>query len=255
MNSTLKRILAVPAAAALALLLAGLGACGGGGPDAGSGGGSVSPPPGQVPLLSDTNGLWSGSNASAVVLPDGQAWLVSHANPAAPVLVRVDLAFGPDGRSLAGSGPAYVVGSDAPPTTQTVIGGSVIKARNLTLNTAGTPALQLALSYDSHYETPARTADLGGNWRIVGAAPGGQFTFDLQGRLLAGSVSGTGCSYSGNLRPHQQPINVFLVQVVETCGNTATEWQGVATLDASRNRLSASYVTNTRRGGLLTLQR
>ncbi|WP_028603651.1 hypothetical protein [Ottowia thiooxydans] len=194
----------------LALFLA---ACGGGGDDGDTGSGGGQGTPTNVAAIS---GAWQGTSPdgtllNAVVLDDGQLWLVGALRSAPAVQVYA--------RTQGGSGQFqsnnvryvdYASNRQFTGTLQgTYVAGSSISA-NLALNgaQAGTYNLTPIPKTTFDYHRAASLSDLAGSWtsgstRILVGANGAVQTVD----------STTGCNSNGTVAPHASKKNVFDLSV------------------------------------------
>lgn len=223
-----------------------LAACGGGG---GSGETDADTPPIS---LEQAQGIWRGTlgsdPADALVLPDGQAWLViSRANGARELWQTANLQAASN--TLQGSGKRYafsltnnnVVVSDF---SVQVAAAAARQGVSATV-TSGTQSWPLNLaSYDSRYDSPAVLNDWMGTWQSqVGV---GTVTWTVSGtesaqRAIAGVGAGTGqddCAYAGTLTTRAEGKAALNIHIKQTCNGVATALQGVATLSATKTQAS-----------------
>ena len=193
----------------LGLVAALLIACGGGGGGGGDDAGTPSNPT-PTPVASPLSGAWQGtasdgSSLNAVVLDDGQLWLVGFrgGQPSIQVHGHTEASAGRLSSSV-----RYVDYGDNLFLSGTLQGsyvaGSSISA---TLSAAGvqtgphtlTPMPKATFDYDR----AASLADVAGSWV---APPGTQFTVRADGSFE--TLSNDGCRSSGTLKPHARK-NVF----------------------------------------------
>ncbi len=244
--------------AGLALLLALVGCGGGGGGSSGGGGGGgVDTPPPVLP-----QGIWRGSNddgtLAVMVVPEstgGTVWAVGRGvattstNPTttATITSLYQASLSASGQSFAGTGTALAVVGTAVPTSTPGLTVTVA---------AGSPAGQTilfalngevgALTYGSHYDTPASlTASPGstlwaGTWASAQSVQGlgsvvTQWTVASNG-AVTGSGTG-GCTYTGTVLPRSEGKALVNVTLTETCGGSVFGFTGVGApgVDANNN--------------------
>lgn len=264
-------------ALALALSMAGLlaacGGGGGGGSNAGGGsggntgggsggtggnsggGGSTTPQPAPF-KASDLQGRWSlvGTTAdnsyTAIVLPGSSGtanvWLLNQGLSSLSILSINDQA--------AVSGKVYTLGSAATPGTAT---GAVVADLSTNLKTmtlSGLASQGLTLNQQDTLAQPSVLTDAGGNW--TGSVGNGTQTLSLAIAGGTGTLSGastTGCTYSGRLAA-MSTANAFTSTLSETCPNGSTSsFEGIATLNSAKNRLTIVGATQTQTNGLVLL--
>jgi len=219
-----------------------LSACGGGG----SGGGSTAPD------LADAQGRWRGSvvmtadtqNASAVVLPDGDVWMVYQTSSGDRRLVQGALSV--NGQQLSGSAKLFDldIGSalgDLTLTAQARAGSSlslnssdaarVGNFSGTSFEALSTPAISLAGVWSDDINTPTVQWTIAGNGNLTG--------------------SGTGCTVSGSVVARADSARVADVQYVETCGGTVSNWSGVALNGDTANSLRFTLVKSDRSQALI----
>ncbi len=246
MLSPMKRVELVT----LVLALSALAACGGGG------GGDDGTP---LPTTQSLQGLWQGTwttptnqlAASAVVLPDGRAWLVGTDENGAVRLVKA--AFAVEGSRLTSNGLQHVPGAAG--TTAVTANVNVKPASTLdgTLTIDGA-VNNFSLNYQPRYDTAAVLADLAGNWSATQSGGAVTVTWAISAPGVVTGQSTTGCTYNGLLQARAEAKAVVDVAVNETCAGTTTQLTGVATLNSGR--LSVTTTTNDETAAvLLSMQR
>jgi hypothetical protein len=151
------------------------------------------------------------------------------------------------------SGKTYALGSSTPITaTGTVVADLTSTTKTLSLNGANSEVLQVTLQ--DALTQPASLADTGGNW--TGSVSSGvqrlNFSIASQTGILSGT-STTGCTYSGNLVAVSN-ASAFTSTLNENCpdGSTAN-FEGIATLNADKNRLTIVAATQAQTSGLVLL--
>lgn len=243
---------------ALTLITISLLACGGGGGDAEP----ISPVTPPVITLSKAQGFWSATpsantSVNAVILPNGQAWVIYQTGSAVTALAQSTLSL--SGSTFTGVGkhyslPAGVVqdfnlsatqGSTSAATTPTLI--------NTTTVGASTP-MSLTWTYNKSFETAVTQASVQGRWSSLQGAISLTWDIDANGKLAGTST--TGCTYSGTLTPNTSPIAVLDVSITESCAGTLKALSGIATLNTAKTGISVAYTTtNGAQGGVVVLQK
>lgn len=231
-----------------------LAACGGGG---GSDASSTEPTPTPTVFTpSKLQGRWSSTGATAatsytaIILPGAgntaNVWLLSQNLSHLNVLSLNDQAVF--------SGKTYALGSSSTPITATgtVVADLTSSTKILSLNGANSEVLQVTLQ--DALTQPASLADTGGNW--TGSVSSGVQTLNFSIASQTGILSGTsttGCTYSGNLVAVSN-ANAFTSTLNENCpdGSTAN-FEGIATLNTDKNRLTIVAATLTQTSGLVLL--
>lgn len=248
MTKTKTKTLKNCAAMALTLALAACGGGGGGGGDGGGVGGSPPPPSPPAPppppalTVSSLQGLWQGTlgattEASAVVLPDGQAWLVLNEDSGVR-LVKATL--GVVGSSFSGSGTSYLLGAGT--ATSVTIGANAVTAGSSLAGTLVSGASQsYTLAYQARYDAAATLADYAGDWQGT-LGPGTVNWSVSSGGVLSGTRT-TGCTYTGVVSLRAEAKAVVDVSLTEDCAGALTSLAGVATLNADKTRASLALTT------------
>ncbi|WP_079435628.1 hypothetical protein [Zoogloea sp. LCSB751] len=226
-----------------------LAACGGGG----GGGSSTTPTPTPTPTPPPTptgldtsalQGRWnttSGTNAfTAIILPGASntatAWVLAQ-NLSQLNVLGID-------SQAAVSGKIYALsGSTAP----VAVSGSVqasLSTSPKTLSVSGLGTTALALTQQDALATPAVQADIVGTWN--GSAGGGTQTLSWSVSAGSGAIAGvstTGCTYTGTLSA-QTSASAYTAHFVESCpGSTLTTFDGIATLNGDKSRLTVVGLT------------
>lgn len=197
-------------------------------------------------------GFWSGrvdaqTIASAVFLPEGQAWTVFQTSAGATTLARgtVTVAF----PAVSVSGTRYTLGANAA-TSPYNLAGTVAPRSTLGVSATGGPTATPAysLAYNAAYETPAKASDVTGRWVATFAGGTVRLTMDVSDSGALSGDSTSGCRYSGSLVPHPAQIAVYRLSLAETCppaaGTTGTgSYAGIATLNEARTTLSAAFTS------------
>jgi hypothetical protein len=232
-----------------------LAACGGGG-----GGGSSAPPPPPTSI----QGFWSGRvdaslSTSAVILDNGDVWLVFQATDAVGTPVSITgmarAAMTVTGSSYTGAGSNYDLTAN-PPSNISLAGTATAKTSLVGSYTTGGATKNVRLAYNASYETPANLADVTGHWTGTFGSSASSLGLDV---AATGSLTGsstTGCSYTGTLIPHAGNVAVFDLALTETCLGTAVILQGITTINAAKTLLFLAFTTvDKSRGGLFVGQK
>lgn len=263
--------------AALFATAAALAACGGSGDDETP---APSPAPAPAPAPAPNvdpalamRGFWQGpitfgpenaTRASAVVLPEGEAWIAYETATAVTGIARLTLTgtgVSTTTASVTGSGFYYSL-SGLARMAETITGGSATGGATAggtftgteTIAGSGTGNFNFTAATTTSFTTAATAADVTGSWRAAaGNATSGAVTVDLtiSGTGAVGGNSTTGCTYSGTITPRPS-VAVYNVAVVENCQGTTTNFNGIATLASNRTSLRLVYVNgDASSGGLL----
>ena len=221
----------------------------------------VTPP---VPKLADAQGFWRAnpsatSSASAVILPDGQAWVVYEtATSAVSALAQVQLSLNGSAYSSVGKYFSLPAGSAAAQDYK--LSGTLSVASSPALTSSVTvgnaSASTVTWIFDNTYATPATQASVLGSWRGAQGSDSLSWGLDKDGKLTGTST--TGCTYSGTLKPNANPVAVLDVALSETCAGTLKALTGIATLNAAKTGLSLAYTTGTgaaTQGGVVLLRK
>ena len=240
-NSTFLKI------SATALACAALMACGGG-TDTGGGGTTVPVTPviSTASKLADAQGFWGATlsatiSASAIILPNGQAWVVYQTGTTVTALAQATLSL--NGSTYASSGKYYSLPAGAVQdysfSGNLTPGGSATLANSVTVG-SGTPAA-VTWAYNKTYETPVSQSSVQGRWSGKLGADSLLWDVDAAGKLAGTST--TGCTYSGSITPNVNPVAVLDVSMIESCAGATKTLAGIATLNAAKTGLSIAYTT------------
>lgn len=206
-------------------------ACGGGGGGAGDGGTAV------PELQGFYAGGFGAGMAQAIVLPDGEFWLVLRSGGAIRSAGRGEAAPAVGGARFAGvltdleTGASEALTLDLPDAAaRPALAGTLV---------AGARRATIRWPYDSRYETAQPIADVAGRWTgTLGQGRVG-LTWDITAAGAIRGTSTTGCSYSGRLAPQLPATAVLVATVTERCPGLADlSLGGIATLDAAGDRAS-----------------
>ncbi len=206
-------------------------------------------------------GFWSGrvdaqTTASAVFLPEGQAWTVlqTGTTTVAGTSTISTLARGTVtvvNQAVSVAGQAYQFASTGTTTSTYRITGGFVPKTSLTVPTVTFPGPSTqapipgyALTYNPSFDTGATQATVAGRWNASFGTGAIRLTLDIS---ATGAITGTstaGCTYTGSAALHPANIAVFNLSLTETCvAQAARTYSGIATLNDLRTTLSAAYLT------------
>lgn len=238
-------------ASLLAACAAALAACGGGG-----GGGGDAPAANLVDPASILQNFWSGAvangadgatRASAVVMPDGTAWVAMESPLAVVGVAKVALsgtAVDAQSATFTGSGNYYSLAGGA---AQPLTAAGTVSAASLSgtaTTAAGTSDLNWTPVTAPSFAAAAQPADVQATWTatVGGGALVVTWTIDAAGALTG--ATNTGCTYTGTVKPSAGGIAVYDVAAAEACGGppaTTRNLAGIATLNAAKTSLRVMY--------------
>ena len=253
----------------LGLALAGcvlaLAGCGGGGGSSGDEDDGIVTPPGSVlvnPALA-MQGFWNGilgtpldgaTRSSAIVMPDGTAWVVFENDTGPTALAKMALTgsgVNETDATAAGVGDYYRF-STTTRSTATANGtastrGTFTGNINVATGALATPFSWLTVA---GFTTPAVAADVVGRWNGPRSDNGIPVSWVIDS---TGVISGAtlGCTYAGTLRPSNTGTAVYDLGLVEDCtagGGAVRTLNGIASLgstgSAPRNALRVVFTAN-----------
>jgi hypothetical protein len=227
--------------ALLCATLLSLTACGGGG----GSGDSPTPLIPATPSTLDTStlqGRWetaSGASAAytAIVVPASgnvaTAWLLAQdASRLAKVSVN---------GTLVATGKSYALdGSAAQDVSGTLAASLTTTPKSLVLNNVLVSATTFNQSSD--LAGMAVAADAAGNWRATASSVVANWRLTDTG-VISGTSS-TGCTYAGNyVTP--TTVRLYALTFTETCAGTVTSFNGIATLNTDKSRLTVAATDST----------
>lgn len=224
MNTVFMRRMKVLVGVAAIACIAG---CGGGG-----GGGSSTPAPSIA-------GFWSETNSTAIVLANGDAWVVPNDQAS---FSRIQLTT--SGQSFTGTGTTYTLGGSTAATSKT---GTFVEKSSIT-GLVSTP-----LSYNSAYETAAPLSDAVGVWKATynSGATEVRLNIDAAGAITT-AFSSTGCSYAGTLQVRAADPSVYDVSYTESClGSQPVGLSGIGRVNAAKTGLMIAVTTADKTQGAL----
>jgi hypothetical protein len=209
-------------------------------------------------------GFWQGTvsggpggatQASAVVLPDGTAWIALESATSTTGLAKLSItgvAASSTTASLSGSGQYYAEGGAA--KVATTAAGSASTAGTLSGSiTIGTAAAStINWSAGTNYKTAALQANVAKNWSSTSGDGAVVTTWAVTSAGVLSGSSTTGCTYTGTLKPNSNPIAVFDLSATETCAGTVQTLTGIGTLNSAKTKLNVAYTAASgNSGGLL----
>lgn len=204
------------------------------------------PPVTPKPALSDIQGFWnstlsSTSSASAVILPNGQAWVVYETAGAVTALAQASLSL--NDTTYSSSGKYYslpgggVQDYNMSGTLPAAAAGSLSNSVRIGSGTA----TAMTWTYNKAYETALSQNSVQGRWSGKLGANSLLWDFDAAGTLAGTST--TGCTYSGTLIPNASAKAVLDAAITETCAGTAQSLSGIARLSTDKASMSLVYIT------------
>lgn len=205
--------------------------------------------------MSNLQGFWnatlsSSSSASAVILPDGQLWILYEVAGVVSGLARAALSA--DGTTYSGSGKNYSFTGAA--TQDFSLSGSLPASAPTSLSNSvrlgsATP-LAMTWSYNNSYKTPLSLASIQGRWSAMVGVNNLLLDVDAGGKLVG--TSSAGCTYGGTLLVNPGAPALLDAAVTETCAGATKTLAGIALLSADQHRLSLAYTTAAgAQGGVL----
>ena len=229
------------------LTLATLAGCGGGGSSGGIAAPATplptpTPSPAIARVTEDLQGIWEGSNAgiktSAVVLPDGQTWLVQ--SQASLVIAKLEASGSGYSSGFIGSGKRYLLGTSTVGTIDLNAGKTAASSLSLTLTTAGVTETY-AMSYQSRYDTAATLADHAGDWTATSGP--GRLTWHITATGILSGTGSTGCSYAGQIKLRAEAKAVVDLIVAEQCADKLRQLAGIALLHPDKRSATLAMTT------------
>jgi hypothetical protein len=237
-------------------LLATLAGCGGGGSVGGNVGGNAgiaepAPPmstqsPVITPATANLQGIWESSSAgvktSAVVLPNGQTWLVQRHVNGDIDLVIAELEASGEGYSSAfiGSGKRYQLGTTVVGAVDLNAGKTASSNLSMTWTTTGVTEI-VEMGYQNRYDAAATLADHAGDW--IGKPGPGALNWHITATGLLSGSSSTGCTYVGQIKLRAEAKAVVDVSLAEQCAGKSTQLAGIALLSADQRSATLAMTT------------
>ena len=229
------------------LTLATLAGCGGGGSSGGIAAPATplptpTPSPAIARVTEDLQGIWESSNAgvetSAVVLPDGQTWLVQ--SQASLVIAKLEASGSGYSSGFIGSGKRYLLGTSTVGTIDLNAGKTAASSLSLTLTTAGVTETY-AMGYQSRYDTAAILADHAGDWTATSGP--GRLTWHITATGILSGTGSTGCSYAGQIKLRAEAKAVVDLIVAEQCADKLRQLAGIALLHPDKPSATLAMTT------------
>ncbi len=239
MKTTAKFSLAASAAAILT-------ACGGGG-----GGGATA-------SNTDPQGLWAGVTSTgytvnAAVLDSGETWGIYTSGSTIYGALYGTAASNGSSISITGTNFNFLTNSSS---TETLT-GTVLAKSAMSLSGNG---IQVPLTYQSSYDTPATAAAATGTWSFVGRSGiysliPGSITVDKDGRFV---LNQSNCITSGSIVPRPGGKNIYnisLSAVGSACAAGNSSLAGVTYIDTTvtPNKLLALALNTNKNDGLIVI--
>jgi hypothetical protein len=210
------------------------------------------PTPVQPTPVSVLKGYWVGSQnsttISAIVLSNGEAWIVQQDAGSINRFSRSQLT--PTSTSFSGSGTQYnlITGTSEP---LSLSGSYTEKTLLSSTGSATSGSWTMAMNYDKRFETTAKTTDAVGTWRGAYNSNSKTVTITIatDGALTGSST--TGCSYNGVLQPRSADPAVFDLAFTEKCQSNTTALAGIATVNELKTGISFAVTTVDKTQGAL----
>ena len=197
-------------------------------------------------------GLWEGTTgtvgASAIVLANGDAWVVIFESDVITRVARLQVQTG--STSYSGVGSQYLLGTGVKETAS-VTGTFAEKTNFSSVITAPSGMTTLTnLAYNTRYETPTSLAEAAGSWTGSFGAGSGiwAMTVAATGVLTGGTT--TGCQYSsGVMQPRPADPAFFDVSFTETCVVGAPNvLSGIASVNTEKGTIVIAVTTADKSG-------
>ena len=197
-------------------------------------------------------GLWEGTTgtvgASAIVLANGDAWMVIFESGAITRFARMQVQA--VGTSYSGAGSQYLFEAGTKETA--AIAGTF--AEKSTLSSVITAASGITtftgLAYNTRYETPATQAEAVGSWTGSFGANSGAWTMAVSATGVLTGDTTTSCKYSvGVMQPRPADPAFFDVSFTETCVVGAPNvLSGIASINAAKTGIVIAVTTADKTG-------
>ena len=199
---------------------------------------------------SNLKGFWTGTGVSAIILANGDAWLVFQESGATSRFSRLQTTT--NSTSFSGGGTQYLLQTG---TTEAVTAsGTYTEKTTLTgsmITTSGTSNQNLV--YDTRYDTTtASLTDAAGTWTGIYGSGASKLTLTLAGSGALIGNSTTGCNYIGIMQTRPADPSVFDLNITETClVGPAKALSGIATLNTAKTGISLAVTTADKTQGAL----
>ena len=213
----------------------------------------VVPPPSPVLTVSSIQGFWDAAPAgtsrmNAVILPNGQMWVVHESAGVVTGLANSLLSF--DGTMFSSTGQYFSLPNGAQQNYQ--FSGSLPSgSRASLLTTIGIGANAASSStwtYNSSYEKAVNQRDVQARWSGSLGAINVLWDVDATGKLAGTST--TGCTYIGLLAVNATALAVLDVAITESCAGKQQSLNGIARFSTDKTSLSMVYTTAVGVGGV-----
>jgi hypothetical protein len=200
------------------------------------------PNPAIAAVTADLQGIWESSSAgvktSAVVLPDGQTWLMQ--SQASLVIAKLEASGTGYSSGFIGSGKRYLLGTSTVGTIDLNAGKTAASSLSLTLTTAGVTETY-AMGYQSRYDTAATLADHAGDWTATSGP--GRLTWHITATGILSGTGSTGCSYAGQIKLRAEAKAVVDLIVAEQCADKSRQLAGIALLHPDKRSATLAMTT------------
>ena len=199
-------------------------------------------------------GFWSGTTGtvytSAIVLANGDAWLVFQESNVITRFARLKVAA--SGTSFSSTGSQYLLQSGTTETAAATGTFSEKSTLSAVMSAASGTTTLTNLLFNTRYETAALQDDAVGSWTGSFGGNSSSRTMVVASTGALTGTSTTGCSYSGTMLPRNTDPALFDVNVTETCVvGSPTVLSGIATVNAAKTALSMAVTTADKASGAL----
>jgi hypothetical protein len=197
------------------------------------------PPPSQV-----AKGFYAGSAGSlgigqAVLLPQGEVWLLLRGGDGTLTAARGDVSVGAQGNTLSAAGAAFNLSTLASESFALDVSNQAAAAPLAGTLRIGTASAAVEWSYNNRYETVRPVADFAGLWKTTVSQGSVAVTWNVSATGVIDGTNSTECTYAGSAAAQSQPSAVLALAVTETCpGSAPLALSGIATLNDARDRAS-----------------
>lgn len=186
-----------------------------------------------VAKVADMVGFWEGTfgslNTSAVVLGDGETWVI--VNDTVPRVIKASLKV--NGGVLSGGGASYPVGNNTKMGFSMTASLDNSQLTGSLTNASKRETFAWSAVNASTYATEAKLANFAKTWTTVSSGRTIAWTFSDAGKLTGSSVT-TGCTYSGQLSLRDERKAIVKATVVEKCdGASDLQFDGIAYINSA----------------------
>lgn len=204
-----------------------------------------------TPVTGFWNGTQGTSGTEAILLSNGDAWVVYLESGAATNFARLQLQTA--GRTVSGTGTRYLLGTGG---TEAVTGltGTLSETNALSgsMTTAGGSTTFSLAPVAAGSISVAASTDAAGSWSGAYGNGASSLSLTITGSGALTGTSTTGCSYSGSLLPRAADPALFDISFTETClVGSPKSLSGIAKLNGAKTTVSFAVTTVDRSGGAL----